>query len=76
VNQKASHEAIEWFALIEAGGLRDPAVASRWEAWRTRPGNSIEYIYVMELVEELLDLPPIVPVRRKDLLRDAARGDL
>lgn len=70
-----SSEAVEWFALIERGGLRDPATSLRWNGWQTRLGNRLEYVYVMEMMEVLRNLPPPVPVRRKDLLRDAARGD-
>ncbi len=70
-----SDEAVEWFALIEGGGLRDPATSLRWDAWRTKASNSVEYIFVLEMVESLRDLLPPKPVRRKDLLRDAAKGD-
>ncbi len=75
VTKNPSHEAIEWFISIESGGLRNPATCSRWDAWRAKPGNSLEYISVIELVEQLRTLRPPVPARRKDLLRDAAKGD-
>lgn len=75
MSTKISHEAVEWFALIERAGLRDPAASLRWDVWRQKPDNRLEYIYVMEMVEEVRSLRPPTPVRRKDLLRDASRGD-
>jgi hypothetical protein len=75
VNRQISSEAVEWFALIERGGLRDPATSVRWSGWQAKVTNRLEYVYVMEMMELLRYLPPPTPVRRKDLLRDAARGD-
>ena len=73
--QMLSHDAVDWFVSIEAGGLKNPGNSLRWDAWRRKPGNSLEYIAYMELAEDLRTMRPPVPARRKDLLRDAAKGD-
>lgn len=75
MSKNISHEAVEWFALIERGGLRDTANSLRWDVWRAHAGNRLEYVHIMEMMDTVRSLPPPTPARRKDLLRDAARGD-
>jgi len=72
---KSSHDAFEWFALNDSGGLEEPANWPLWDEWRHAPGNKAKYVAVLQFIEQLRKLPPPVPVRGEDLIEDAAKDD-
>jgi ferric-dicitrate binding protein FerR (iron transport regulator) len=72
VNQKLSHEAVEWFVLNESGAAGDAELAQRWEQWCAESGNRAEYVLLLQLAQDLCALPPPSEVSRKELLKDIA----
>jgi len=75
VNQKLSHEAVEWFVLNESGSAEDPELAQRWEQWCVEPGNRMEYVSLLQLAQDLRTLPPPSEASRKELVEDVGEEE-
>jgi hypothetical protein len=72
VSQKLSHEAVEWFVLNESAEAEDAELAQRWVEWCAEPANRAEYACMLQLAQEMRELPPPVRVSRKELMTDVA----
>jgi ferric-dicitrate binding protein FerR (iron transport regulator) len=75
VSQKSSHEAIEWFVLNESGAAEDAELAQRWKQWCAEPGNRTEYVCLLQLAQDVCQLPAPAEVGWKEMLRDLAAGE-
>ncbi len=70
MSQKLSHEAVEWFVLNESGAAEDAELAHRWEQWYAEPGNRVEYDCLLQLAQDVREMPPPSKPSWKELLKD------
>jgi ferric-dicitrate binding protein FerR (iron transport regulator) len=75
VSQNLSHEAVEWFVLNESGTAEDAELTQRWKQWCAEPGNRVEYVSLLQLAQDMRELPPPSEASWKELLEDIAAGD-
>lgn len=75
VSQKWSYGAVEWFVLNESGIAEDADVARCWKEWCAEPGNRAEYVSLLQLVQDVRQLPAPSGVSWKELLEDIAVGE-
>ena len=75
MSQKVSHEAVEWFVLNESGTVKDGELAQRWKQWCADPGNRAEYVSLLQLAQDVRELPAPAEVSWKEMLKDVAAGD-
>ena len=75
MSQKLSHDAFEWFVLNESGAAQDAELAQRWKQWCAEPGNRTEYVGLLQLAQDLHELPAPAEASRLELLKDVAAGE-
>jgi ferric-dicitrate binding protein FerR (iron transport regulator) len=75
VSQKLSHEAVEWFVLNESDIAADAELAHRWKEWCAEPGNRAEYVSLLQLAQDLRQLPAPAEASWKEMLKDLAAGE-
>jgi len=75
VSQKLSHEVVEWFVRNGSDTAGDAELAQRWEEWCAEAGNRAEYISLLQLTQELRQLPAPAKASRKELVKDVAAGE-
>lgn len=75
VSQKLSHEAVEWFVHNESGTAEDAELAQHWEQWCAEPGNRADYVFLLQLAQDMRQLPAPSEASRKELLKDIAADE-
>ncbi len=75
VSERLSHEAVEWFVHNESDTAEDAELAQHWEQWCEEPGNRADYVFLLQLAQDMRQLPPPTKASRMELLKDVAAGD-
>ncbi len=70
---KPSHDAFDWYVLNDSGALEEAANWPLWDEWRHTPGNKLQYVQVLDLVQLVRNLEPPAIVTGEELVRDAAQ---
>jgi hypothetical protein len=69
-DEQTPSDAIEWYVSNASDQELDQRMLLRWEDWCSGPGHLEEYLFVVELHQELRGLPPPREAGQAALLRD------
>jgi hypothetical protein len=64
-------DAAKWVAENESDGAVDEMTVSIWEEWVARPRNEVEYVAVIDMLEQIRGMPAPAYDGREALVRDA-----